>query len=169
MTTLPQYPILLFSFSFGHCCHSFFATKATLFLSFFFATKQYMCTEAGRLFLERLMSTRSAQQASVFNMVSYEIARARPLFIYKFLWLTCKRPCPKVSLSSPAKKKKIMRVGSYQLAFVVKMETLSDWRLTTICCKSDYQWRHNRRLFCSPHYKNKYIPISVCLFSYIPR
>ena len=70
----------------------------------FFATKQYMCTEAGRLFLERLMSTRSAQQASVFNMVSYEIARARPLFIYKFLWLTCKRPCPKVSLSSPAKK-----------------------------------------------------------------
>ena len=54
-----------------------------------------------------------------------------------------------------------MRVGSYQLAFVEEMETLSDWRLTTICCKSDYQWRHNRRLFCSPHYKNKYIPISV--------
>ena len=86
------------------------------------------------------MSTRSALHTSVFNMVSYEIARARPLFIYKFLRLTCKRPCPKVSLSSPAKnKKKIMRVGSYQLAFVVKMETLSDGRLTTICCKSDYQ------------------------------
>ena len=73
----------------------------------FFATKQYMCTEAGRLFLDRLMSTRSALHTSVFNMVSYEIARARPLFIYKFLWLTCKRPCPKVSLSSPAKKKKL--------------------------------------------------------------
>ena len=32
-----------------------------------------------------------------------------------------------------------MRVGSYQLAFVEKMETVSDWRLTTICYKSDYQ------------------------------
>ena len=157
--------------------HLVLVTSVTHFLQqkrhcffLFFATKLYMCTEAGRLFLDRLMSTRSALHTSVFNMVSYEIARARPLFIYKFLWLTCKRPCPKVSLSSPAKKKKkIMRVGTYQLAFVVKMETLSYWRLTTICCKLDYQWRHNRRLFCSPHYKNKYIPISVCLFSYIPR
>ena len=59
-----------------------------------------------------------------------------------------------------------MRVGSYQLAFVVKMETLSDWRLTTTS-------QITNDVITGDYFVlliiQIYIPISVCLLSYILR